>query len=121
MQPCTQNEERRAVLLLTDLLIQETAYPPLQALATLARGLTKEFDGVVITGCTQLTVSLGSPSQHAKFSAESTTVFFFFLSQDFSFISIWNLSSFKRVKDTLCLFSFPVYYCKIFPHLLKIC
>lgn len=30
-----KNEERRAVLLLADLVIQETAYPPLQALATL--------------------------------------------------------------------------------------
>lgn len=67
---------------------------------------------MVITVYTQLTVSLGSSSQYAKPSVESSKIL---LSQDFSFISFWNMSSFKRVKGALCPFSFPVYYCKNFP------
>lgn len=81
-------------------------------------GQRPELGGMVMAGYTQLTVPLGSSSRYAKPSVESSKVLW---SQDFSFTSFWNMSSFKRLKDTLCPFSFPVYYCKIFPHLLKIC
>lgn len=46
------------MLLLADIFIQEAARPPLQAPATLATGHPKVCDGMVVTGCTQLTVSL---------------------------------------------------------------
>lgn len=50
--------------------------------------------------------------------AESSEVF---LGKFFSTSSIWNLSFFGRVKDILCLFSFPVYYFTTFSQLLKTC